>query len=178
MVKLKPEKVKKSLRAILLNLRQRKFELLLNENLDCQQGNVMDVDRCLERIGYRGSTDPTLHTIRNLQMAFLRTVPFENLDIHLGRKIELASGSIYEKIVSRKRGGFCYECNILFFDLLNSLDFEVEYLSARMVKGNWKSGLVHLSNGSDPTLKALAKQELAPPKDAAEELAHSPEELR
>ena len=96
---------------------------------------MIDVDRCLERIGYRGSTEPTLKTVRNLQMAFLQTVPFENLDIHLGRKIELSSESIYEKIVSRKRGGFCYECNILFFDLLEALDYQVEYLSARMVKG-------------------------------------------
>ncbi|MGD8877589.1 MAG: arylamine N-acetyltransferase, partial [Syntrophobacterales bacterium] len=64
----------------------------------------MDVDRCLERIGYRGSTKPALYTLQNLQMAFLQTVPFENLDIHLGRKIELSSESIYEKIVSRKRG--------------------------------------------------------------------------
>ena len=95
----------------------------------------MDVDRCLERIGYRESTEPTLKIVRNLQMAFLQTVPFENLDIHLGRKIELASESIYEKIVSRKRGGFCYECNILFFDLLKALGFQVKYLSARMVKG-------------------------------------------
>jgi N-hydroxyarylamine O-acetyltransferase len=95
----------------------------------------MDADRCLERIGYRGSTEPTLYTLRSLQMAFLRKVPFENLDIHLGRKIELSSESIYEKIVSRRRGGFCYECNILFFDLLKALGFQVEYLSARMVKG-------------------------------------------
>jgi N-hydroxyarylamine O-acetyltransferase len=96
---------------------------------------VIDVDRCLERIGYRGSTEPALDTLRSLQMAFLRKVPFENLDIHLDRKIELSSESIYEKIVSRKRGGFCYECNILFRDLLKALGFQVKYLSARMVKG-------------------------------------------
>ena len=96
----------------------------------------MDVDRCLERIGYSGPTTPTLQTLRALQMAFLLKVPFENLDIHFGRKIELFSESIYEKIVSRRRGGFCYECNILFFDLLNALGFKVVYLSARMVKGN------------------------------------------
>ena len=96
---------------------------------------MIDVDRCLERFGYSGSTEPTLYTLRSLQMAFLRKVPFENLDIHLGRKIELSSESIYEKIVSRRRGGFCYECNILFFDLLKALGFQVEYLSARMVKG-------------------------------------------
>lgn len=69
-------------------------------------------------------------------MAFLLKVPFENLDIHLGRKITLSSESIYKKIVSRKRGGFCYECNILFFDLLKGLGFQVDYLSARMVKGS------------------------------------------
>jgi N-hydroxyarylamine O-acetyltransferase len=96
---------------------------------------MIDIDRCLKRIGYIGPTEPNLFTLRALQRAFLLKVPFENLDIHLGRQISLASESIYEKIVSRKRGGFCYECNILFFDLLNELGFQVEYLSARMVKG-------------------------------------------
>ena len=95
----------------------------------------MDVDRCLERIGYGGPTPINLQTLRALQMDFLLKVPFENLDIHLGREIELHSESIYEKIVSKRRGGFCYECNILFFDLLNALGFQVAYLSARMVKG-------------------------------------------
>ncbi len=97
---------------------------------------MIDVERCLKRIGYSGPTEPTLDTLRALQNAFLLKVPFENLDIHLGRQIRLSSESIYKKIVSRKRGGFCYECNILFFDLLSGLGFQVEYLSARMVKGS------------------------------------------
>ena len=97
---------------------------------------MIDADRCLKRIGYIGPTELNLSTLRALQRAFLLRVPFENLDIHLGRQISLSSESIYEKIVSRKRGGFCYECNILFFDLLNELGFQVEYLSARMVKGS------------------------------------------
>ena len=95
----------------------------------------MDVDSCLKRIVYSGPTVPTLDNLQALQMAFLLKVPFENLDIHHGREIELFPESIYEKIVSRRRGGFCYECNILFFELLNALGFQVEYLSARMVKG-------------------------------------------
>jgi N-hydroxyarylamine O-acetyltransferase len=66
----------------------------------------------------------------------LLKVPFENFDIHLGRQINLSAESIYDKIVSRRRGGFCYECNILFFNLLNELGFQAEYLSARMVKGS------------------------------------------
>lgn len=96
----------------------------------------MNVDRCLERIGYRGSRDPTLQTLRDLKLAFLLSVPFENLDIHLGREITLSSEKIYEKIVLKRRGGFCYECNTLFADLLRKLGFQVDYLSARMVLGS------------------------------------------
>ncbi len=96
----------------------------------------MDVDRCLKRIGYIGPTKPSLSTLQNLQKTFLLNVPFENLDIHLGRQISLSQESIYEKIVSRRRGGFCYECNILFRNLLVELGFKTEYLSARMVRGS------------------------------------------
>ena len=95
-----------------------------------------DVDRCLDRIAYNGPTKPTLATLGALQLAFLLKVPFENLDIHLRRPIRLSSDSIYEKIIMKNRGGFCYECNILFFDLLKALGFRVEYLSARMVTEN------------------------------------------
>jgi N-hydroxyarylamine O-acetyltransferase len=84
-------------------------------------------------IGYIGPTEPNLSTLQALQRAFLLKVPFENLEIHLDRQINLSSENIYEKIVSKRRGGFCYECNILFFNLLNELGFQVEYLSARMV---------------------------------------------
>ena len=97
---------------------------------------MINLDRCLKRIGYIGPTEHNLSTLRTLQRAFLLKVPFENLDIHLGRQISLSSESIYEKIVSRRRGGFCYECNILFRNILNEVGFQTEYLSARMVKGS------------------------------------------
>jgi N-hydroxyarylamine O-acetyltransferase len=94
----------------------------------------MQIGRCLERIGYHGTTKPTIETLRDLQSTFLLHVPFENLDIHLGREITLSSERIYEKIVSKRRGGFCYECNILFADLLTALGFHIAFLSARMVR--------------------------------------------
>jgi N-hydroxyarylamine O-acetyltransferase len=97
---------------------------------------VIDIDRCLKRIEYIGATEPNLSTLQTLQRAFLQKVPFENLDIHLGRQINLSPESIYEKIVLRRRGGFCYECNILFLHLLNELGFQTDYLSARMVMGS------------------------------------------
>lgn len=95
----------------------------------------MPVDRILERIGYRGPTRPTLAVLRELELAFLLAIPFENLDIHRGRKIELAPESVFDKIVTKRRGGICFERNILFHELLAALGYNVAYLSARMVRG-------------------------------------------
>ena len=61
-------------------------------------------------------------------------MPFENLDILYGKNISLSTQQIFEKIVLKKRGGVCYETNILFHDLLASLGFKTAYLSARSAK--------------------------------------------
>ena len=95
----------------------------------------MDVGRALARIGYSGPATPTLPVLAALQRAFLLAVPFENLDIHLGREISLDPDAVYAKIVGRRRGGFCYECNGLFHDLLVEIGFPVTMHSARMVEG-------------------------------------------
>ena len=92
----------------------------------------MNVDEILDRVRYTGSRESTSDTLRSLQHAFLEAVPFENLDIHTGRRISLDPRRIYEKIVGRRRGGFCYECNGLFADLLAALGYTVSRLSARM----------------------------------------------
>ncbi len=59
-------------------------------------------------------------------------MPFENLDIGLGRPLSLALPALFDKIVTRRRGGFCYELNGLFGWLLQSLGYSVTYLSARV----------------------------------------------
>jgi N-hydroxyarylamine O-acetyltransferase len=91
--------------------------------------------RILDRIGYRGPTTPTLGVLTDLQRCFLLSVPFENLDLHLGRSISLISDDLYRKIALHRRGGFCYECNALFYDLLVTLGYHVQYASARMAIG-------------------------------------------
>ena len=93
----------------------------------------MDLECCLQRINYQGSRSPTLSTLTALQFAFVYSVPFENLDIHLGRSIELSVEKIYQKIVEQRRGGFCYESNALFHDLLEQMGFEVKYVAATML---------------------------------------------
>jgi N-hydroxyarylamine O-acetyltransferase len=97
-----------------------------------------DVAAYVERINYRGPLEPTIDTLRGLHRAHHLAVPFENLDIHLGRAITLDESQFFDKIVNRRRGGFCYEMNGLFAALLRGLGFDVTLLSARV--GSEKGG--------------------------------------
>lgn len=90
----------------------------------------MNTTAYLDRINYHGSLSPTAETLKELQLAHLQTVPFENLSIHWKQPIVLDDDALFEKIVVRRRGGFCYELNGLFAALLRSLGFNVEMLSA------------------------------------------------
>ncbi len=92
----------------------------------------MDVEGYLRRIDYDGPREASAATLRNLHRQHLFTVPFENLDIPLGTPIDLDLLRMYEKIVVRRRGGFCYELNGLFGTLLTALGFRVQMLSARV----------------------------------------------
>lgn len=92
----------------------------------------MDVQGYLRRIAYDGPLQPSAVNLRKLHRQHLFSVPFENLDIPLGTPIELELESLYEKIVVRRRGGFCYELNGLFGALLVELGFRVQMLSGRV----------------------------------------------
>lgn len=94
----------------------------------------MDAKTYLERIKYSDSLLPSFETLRDLQIAHLLSVPFENLDIHTGRQIILKEDLLFDKIVTRGRGGFCYELNGLFAALLRELGFSVTLLTAGVAK--------------------------------------------
>jgi N-hydroxyarylamine O-acetyltransferase len=100
----------------------------------------MNVDAYLKRINYSGSREPTADTLRALQIAHLLHVPFENLSIHAGEAIVLDEDALYTKIVTAKRGGFCYECNGLFAGLLRALGFEVAMLGAGVARPDGSFG--------------------------------------
>ena len=95
----------------------------------------LDVAAYLERINYHGPLEPTAKTLRRLHVAHLLAVPFENLSIHAGEPIVLDDEALFDKVVARRRGGFCYELNGLFARLLRELGFEVEMLSAEVWGG-------------------------------------------
>ena len=94
----------------------------------------MDIAKYLERITYHGSREPILPTLQALHQVHLLAVPFENLDISLGRAIVLDEASLWTKIVEHHRGGFCYELNGLFAQLLRALGFQVDLLSAAVAR--------------------------------------------
>ena len=100
---------------------------------------------------------PSLTLLRALHEAHMLSVPFENLSIHYGQPIVLEVAALYDKIVLRRRGGFCYELNGMFAWLLRQLGYEVTLLSAEVAEsgGNFSPAydhlalLVHQEDGAD-----------------------------
>ncbi len=95
----------------------------------------LDVDAYLERVGYDGGLKPNVETLRGLHRAHVAAIPFENLDIVLGRGISLEMDAMQDKLLRRDRGGYCYEHNLLFAALLERVGFSVARLTARIRMG-------------------------------------------
>lgn len=95
---------------------------------------MLNVHDYLDRINYAGSTEPSAETLRALHRAHMLAVPFENLDIHIGRAIVCDEEHFLHKIIEERRGGFCYELNGAFAALLRQLGFPVTLLSARVTQ--------------------------------------------
>jgi N-hydroxyarylamine O-acetyltransferase len=90
------------------------------------------LDAYLARIGATRPPQADPATLRELQLRHLLTVPFENLSIHLGEPILLEPEALVDKLVQRRRGGFCYELNGAFATLLAALGFRVTLLATRV----------------------------------------------
>lgn len=88
-----------------------------------------------ERIGYFGPTAPTLETLNRLILAHSHAISYETLDIMLGRLPKLDMASLQSKMIDRKRGGYCFEQNMLFRAGLRSLGYRITSLQGRVVRG-------------------------------------------
>lgn len=106
----------------------------------CSEEFVLDLAAYLRRIGYEGAVAPSEECLRRLHRAHMMAVPFENLDIGLKRPILLDEKRFFDKIVRRRRGGFCYELNGLFAALLREVEFRVTPLSARVFGEGGREG--------------------------------------
>jgi len=92
----------------------------------------MNINKYLNRINYTGTLSPTIENLYQLQKVHLLNIPFENLDIHYGHPINLSLSKFYGKIVTKRRGGFCYELNGLFNSLLKVLGYNSKIISAKV----------------------------------------------
>ena len=94
-----------------------------------------DQDAWLDRIGYKGSREPTLETLRGLVNDHSGTISYESIDVLLDRPLKLDLNSLQRKMIAGRRGGYCFEQNFLFRGGLRSLGFDVTSLQARVVRG-------------------------------------------
>jgi N-hydroxyarylamine O-acetyltransferase len=93
----------------------------------------LDLDAYFGRIGWDGGTRADFDTLSGLLMAHMRSVPFENLDVLLGRPIRLDLEGLQQKLVRARRGGYCFEHGTLFAAVLEKLGFEIARHAARVV---------------------------------------------
>ncbi len=100
-----------------------------------------EVEAYLRRIGAERPVRADAAALRELHLRHLRTVPFENLSIHLGEPVVLDEKALLDKVVGARRGGFCYEINTAFAVLLRGLGYGVELLQARVVGEGGKLGI-------------------------------------
>lgn len=94
---------------------------------------TVDLDEYMRRIGYSGPRDATVATLQALHSLHPQVIAFENLDPLMGNlPVRLDPGSLFDKLVRKRRGGYCFEQNLLFGTVLSALGFGVTGLSARI----------------------------------------------
>lgn len=98
-------------------------------------GEELDIEAYLARIGHEGEAKPDFDTLRALHRAHVASIPFENLEMMLGRPVPLDLGALQDKLVRQRRGGYCYEQNLLFAAALERIGFAVTGLGARVRAG-------------------------------------------
>src|SRR5215471_8279450 len=90
------------------------------------------LDRYLARIGHGGKIAPDLATLASLHAAHVDAIPFESFDPLLGRPVPLDLASLQAKLVDSRRGGYCFEQNLLFKAALEAIGFKVTGLTGRV----------------------------------------------
>jgi len=93
--------------------------------------DARQLDDYFARVSYRGPRVPNVQLLHALTLAHTQHIPFENLDVLLGRGIDLADDAVFDKLVLQRRGGYCFEHNALLMRVLSALGFAVTPLSAR-----------------------------------------------
>ena len=102
---------------------------------------TLDLDAYFERIGYSGPVSPGLDTLKALHRLHPQAISFDGLSPFLGDPVNLEIDALQEKLVQRRRGGYCFEQNVLFWEVLKRIGFHVTGLTAR-VRLNWPADVI------------------------------------
>lgn len=94
---------------------------------------MADLDAYFARTAYAGPRAPTLETLRAVHAAHTAAIPFEAIDVLLARGVDISPAAVAAKLVTGRRGGYCFEQNTLFLEVLRDLGFDVEPLLGRVV---------------------------------------------
>jgi N-hydroxyarylamine O-acetyltransferase len=103
----------------------------------------VDPQAYFDRIGFTGEAKPDVATLRALHRAHMQAIPYDSLDVQLGRPVSLDPAAAFDKIVTRRRGGWCYEMNGLFGAMLQAMGFKVTRMAGaamREVRGDFMIG--------------------------------------
>lgn len=119
----------------------------------------MDVQAYLNRIGITQIENTSKKFLETLINAHLETVPFENLDVIAKKPLKLDSASLFQKIVINLRGGFCYELNGLFYQLLSEIGFDVK-IGAAYVYNSKEQRYSYIENVYDHMILAVQLNQL------------------
>lgn len=108
----------------------------------------MDIEAYFERIGYKNSRNKLdLGTLTDILQHQIRAIPFENLDIHCGKHMELGLEATFDQLVRKKRGGWCLQVNHLLYWALTTIGFETAMLGSYIYippAQKYSNAMIHL----------------------------------
>ena len=141
--------------------------------------NSLDLDAYFDRIQWSGSTRPNHETLAGVLHAHMSSIPFENLDVLLGRPIRLDLDGLQQKLVCARRGGYCFEHGTLFGAVLEEMGFKPVRHTGRVIMITPRTGAprthmfltVPVAEGTfvvDPGFGALAPRIPVPLQDGVE----------
>ncbi len=100
----------------------------------------MNLDAYLSRINFLENPTVDRETLFALHRQHVLSIPFEDLDIHWNIPLNIDRDALMDKVIERKRGGFCYELNTSFYHLLTALGFPAQLVSCQISQGNGQFG--------------------------------------
>lgn len=100
----------------------------------------MNLDAYLSRINFLKNPTIDRETLFALHRQHVLSIPFEDLDIHWNIPLNIDRDALMDKVINRKRGGFCYELNTSFYHLLTALGFPTQLVSCQIAQGNSQFG--------------------------------------